>query len=472
MATIIENAAKGQRAAMTTLYEANKQKVYFVAKCLLMDSEQAANATITVFREIWSNLKSADIATEARFSNYLICRTIDYCKSKVYKKNPKALRIPFNKNFAIPANLIVDDSYECEVGYLLAHLPETQKYIFVMHTAGCMEVMQIARILKFDSKTVRTAIETEADNVKRLQGMSKKGYNSSYEEILEDIKQTEADTVVPVQIDEQITAVIDGIATPIEAKERKKKYTLSVFSVLIIACLLIGALILGLSSGNSDDSVVDDTTSSDTSNATGTFTDSDTTGGTEGSTNTTDATDGNEDASAVLDESLIYYADIAIEDYGTITVQLDQSAAPITVANFVELAQSGFYDGLTFHRIIEGFMMQGGCPEGTGYGGSDEEIVGEFSENGYDNPLSHTRGAISMARSNDYDSASSQFFIVHEDAIESLDGKYAAFGYVTEGMDVVDAVCEAAEPTDGNGSIAAEDQPVITSVTIRTESKE
>ena len=117
-------------------------------------------------------------------------------------------------------------------------------------------------------------------------------------------------------------------------------------------------------------------------------------------------------------------------------------------------------------------MMQGGDPNGDGTGGSDEEIVGEFSANGYDNPLSHTRGAISMARSDDYDSASSQFFIVHEDSTDSLDGLYAAFGYVTEGMDIVDAICEAAEPIDSNAMIAAEDQPVITSVTIRTVSNE
>lgn len=118
---------------------------------------------------------------------------------------------------------------------------------------------------------------------------------------------------------------------------------------------------------------------------------------------------------------------------------------------------------------MEGFMMQGGDPNGDGYGGSENTIVGEFTNNGYDNSLSHTRGAISMARSGDsYDSASSQFFIVHEDST-FLDGDYAVFGYVTEGMDIVDAVCEAAEPTDDNGTIPAETQPIITSVVIRTE---
>lgn len=169
-----------------------------------------------------------------------------------------------------------------------------------------------------------------------------------------------------------------------------------------------------------------------------------------------------------LDTETTYYADIDIADYGVITVQLDQTVAPVTCANFVELAENGFYDGLTFHRIIKDFMMQGGDPAGNGTGGSENNIVGEFDSNGHENGLSHTRGVISMARSQAPNSASSQFFICHADS-DFLDGDYAAFGIVTEGLDVVDAVCENAEPTDNNGTIPAEDQPVITSVKIRTE---
>ena len=171
---------------------------------------------------------------------------------------------------------------------------------------------------------------------------------------------------------------------------------------------------------------------------------------------------------AELDTSATYYADIDIEDYGTITVQLDQEAAPVTCANFVELAESGFYDDLTFHRIIAGFMMQGGDPLGNGTGGSENNIVGEFSSNGIDNDLSHERGVISMARSSDPNSASSQFFICHEDS-DFLDGDYAAFGMVTEGLDIVDAICTEAQPSDSNGTIPAEAQPVIKTITIRTE---
>ncbi len=163
-----------------------------------------------------------------------------------------------------------------------------------------------------------------------------------------------------------------------------------------------------------------------------------------------------------------YYADIEIENYGTVTVQLNERAAPITVENFINLAQSDFYDGKTFHRIIEGFMMQGGSLNGDGIGDGGATIVGEFEANGIKNPLPHTRGAISMARTNQsYDSASTQFFIVHQDNTESLDGLYAAFGYVVSGMEIVDKICSEAQPIDGNGMIAAENQPIIKNVTIR-----
>ncbi|MBQ2326282.1 MAG: peptidylprolyl isomerase [Clostridia bacterium] len=160
-----------------------------------------------------------------------------------------------------------------------------------------------------------------------------------------------------------------------------------------------------------------------------------------------------------------HIAEITVKDYGTITVELDGDTAPITVANFVKLANEGFYDGLTFHRIISGFMIQGGCPEGTGRGGSDTEITGEFEQNGVKNELKHTRGVISMARSKLPNSASSQFFICHADA-PHLDGAYASFGIVTEGIEVVDAICADAQPVDNNGTIPAEAQPVIESIKI------
>ena len=160
-----------------------------------------------------------------------------------------------------------------------------------------------------------------------------------------------------------------------------------------------------------------------------------------------------------------HHAVIDVKDYGVIKVELNADEAPITVTNFVKLAKDGFYDGLTFHRIINGFMIQGGDPEGNGTGGSDETIKGEFSANGVDNVLKHTRGAISMARSQDYDSASSQFFIMHE-TNATLDGQYAVFGYVYEGMDVVDKIATSVPVTDNNGTVEAQNQPVINSIKI------
>lgn len=157
--------------------------------------------------------------------------------------------------------------------------------------------------------------------------------------------------------------------------------------------------------------------------------------------------------------------EIKVKDYGTIKLTLDRENAPITVDNFIGLVEEGFYDGLTFHRIIDGFMIQGGDPLGNGTGGSDETIKGEFSQNGVDNEISHKRGVISMARSSDMDSASSQFFIVQADSTY-LDGQYAGFGYVTEGMDVVDKICEEVTVQDQNGTVRREDQPVIESITM------
>lgn len=197
----------------------------------------------------------------------------------------------------------------------------------------------------------------------------------------------------------------------------------------------------------------------------------------DGTSDTEDAetfSESEADTASVTDDDVLdtstelegkHHAEIVIKDYGEIDVELDADAAPITVTNFVKLAQEGFYDGLTFHRIIDGFMMQGGDPLGNGTGGSEATIKGEFTDNGVKNELSHTKGAISMARSSDPDSASSQFFIVQSDST-FLDGQYAAFGYVTEGQDIVDKICADAQPTDNNGTIPAEKQPVIESVTI------
>lgn len=161
-------------------------------------------------------------------------------------------------------------------------------------------------------------------------------------------------------------------------------------------------------------------------------------------------------------------ATIEIEDYGTVELELDADTAPVTVSNFAQLANSKFYDGLTFHRIMRNFMIQGGDPQGTGMGGSDTNIVGEFSTNGIKNDIKHESGVISMARSMDPNSASSQFFICDgpEKNLSHLDGSYAAFGHVTKGMEIIDKIANDAKPLDDNGTIDGEKQPVILSIRV------
>lgn len=161
----------------------------------------------------------------------------------------------------------------------------------------------------------------------------------------------------------------------------------------------------------------------------------------------------------------LHHAEIDIENYGTITLELDADTAPISVENFCKLASDGFYDGLTFHRIISGFMIQGGDPAGNGSGGLDETIQGEFSANGIENNISHVRGTVSMARSDDPNSASCQFFIVHEDST-FLDGNYAGFGHVTDGMEIVDAICADTPVEDSDGTVSWWNQPKISAIRI------
>ena len=172
-------------------------------------------------------------------------------------------------------------------------------------------------------------------------------------------------------------------------------------------------------------------------------------------------------------KSDVYVIEITVKDYGKIKCELDRRNAPITVDNFVSLVKDGFYDGLTFHRIKDNFMIQGGCPKGDGTGDGPREIFGEFLANGYTgNNIYHERGVISMARGNGYNTGSCQFFITNADARASLDGQYAAFGYVISGMNVVDAITKDKAPLGEAGSYTIKDkslQPVIESIVVVAE---
>ena len=450
---IIKNAAMGQGKAMTALYQANKNTLYTIARSLLLEEGQAASAVYGSLRETWSTLKAARLSTPEQFTALATLKLVEQCKKQTLQKNPKALRVPHGRNVALPETLPIKDTFDSETDYILANLPVLHRYVLVLSSLAAMNTMQIANLLQLDLGLVEDMVAAQEDNLRALQARSAKQYDSSLTELLALMALPQA----PESMNKACLDAIDAIATA-KAPELKKQQTTR---IIICAAAIVAAIaiaVLGIMAVGGLDNIGNDTEFTGT---TGTNT-------TTGENTDTDAEEIPANSAPALDANTVYYADIDIADYGKITVKLDQASAPATSANFVNLANQGFYDGLTFHRIMEDFMMQGGCPYGNGTGGSEENVVGEFAANGYNNPLSHTRGAIAMARATPYNSASSQFFICHKD-VTSLDGQYAVFGYVTEGIEVVDAVCTKAEPTDNNGTILPSQQPVITSITIRTE---
>lgn len=485
MDTIIQKAAKGNRTALTQLYEGCKQDIYFLCRALLRNNEATIPAAKWALKSTFQALAKGEVQTEEAFSVYAVKQAVSYCKKDITKADNRAFKLPPQKDFHIShVNEHYIDSKANAVDNYINCLPATQRFALVLRLIGVLTDSQIAKAIGLDAGSADILKAAEAENLGKVYRVLRAKEIFCFAPTTELLAMAFDDaltqTFIPNELDKYMTEYINSVAAPAEeaAKSKRKVYYI-VSAVIVVVAVILIAVLAGSNNDTAvnEDDIAETLTSTETDAELNDVLDKATTDAV-GNVESTDADETDEDSEtdgsienkiATLDASLIYYADIEIQDYGTITVQLDQASAPITAANFVSLAESGFYDGLTFHRIIEGFMMQGGDPEGNGTGGSDENIVGEFTANGYDNTLSHTRGAISMARSSDYDSASSQFFIVHEDSSSSLDGQYAVFGYVTQGMDIVDAVCEAAEPTDNNGTITTEEQPVITSVTIRTE---
>ncbi len=454
----IRKALKGSHEAMLSLYDEHKGTVRSLCYSLLLEEKEADHAAAFIFREIFKELVAGRIPNEAEFTRLTVRKTVMHCKALSSKKSNRSFRVPMNANFATtvydPGKMDITGDL---LQIVLKNLPTFHRYIYILNAVCGCSAEQISRIFATSVRNIENALNAEQINVDRIVAITRQKRTElpvySAQEFHVDLVQAEIFAVVPTSVDATVKQNVQSLCEPI-LKARRKKGNILLGTTGIVALLTVILLVvLSMGGGENPDVDLDNADS-----------------------NSTTASTPNETTDAAQDEIVAsYYADIAIEGYGTITVALDAEAAPETVENFVSLAQSGFYDGLTFHRIIDGYMMQGGCPEGTGYGGNTDadgneiNITGEFSANGFDNPLSHTAGAISMARSlNDYNSASSQFFIVHtDDNTSSLDGEYACFGYVTEGMDIVDAVCAAADPNADNGMIEAEDQPVITSITIR-----
>ncbi len=455
----IRKALKGNQEAVLSLYDEHKDTVGRLCYSLLLEEKEADHATAYVFKKVFEELVAGRIPNETEFTRLTVRKTVMHCKALATKKSNRSFRVPMNSNFAAT---VYDPSKMDLTGdmlqIILKNLPTFHRYIYVLNTVCEYSVEQISRIFATTTRIIENALDSEQTNVEKIVAIARRKREKlpayATQDFHSDLLQIAVCMDVPASVDATVKLNVQSLCEPILKAQRKKSNIILGTTGIVAVLLVILLVVLSMGGGENPDVDLDNADPNSTTAST---------------EETTEPTDGAGD-----DVVASYYADIEIEGYGTITVALDAEAAPETVANFVSLAQSGFYDGLTFHRIIDGFMMQGGDPKGDGTGGNTDadgneiNITGEFSANGFDNPLSHTAGAISMARADDYNSASSQFFIVHtSDYTSSLDGLYACFGYVTEGMDIVDAICTAAEPTDDNGSIAAEDQPVITSITIR-----
>lgn len=443
MTDIIQRASMGRRQALEALYEQNKQSILFLCRALLREEEAAEAVFVHAFSDLWSEVLRGEVQSEKELQKRLTRKAVIGCRKHILQKDPKALRVPQNKNFLTTAEIGVVDEHAALADIVLDTLEPLQRFLFVLNRVAKLRESEIAKAAHIDENTLKIALNAEQTNLKHilesLKKITDKETFASEKALAQSLADARTNAAVPAACEAQVLEEIRTLSAPIEQKRKQKIMRITVLIVAAAAVLAgIAAAVAVALSGKSDDA---DATSDGTDSTA--FT-----------------------ASSAEDITVTAYADIAIAEYGTVTVALDGTAAPETVENFISLAESGFYDGLTFHRIMDGFMMQGGDPEGNGTGGAENTVIGEFSANGFENNLSHTRGAISMARSDDYDSASSQFFIVQSDST-FLDGQYAAFGYVTQGMELVDQICAEAEPTDDNGTIEADQQPIITSVTIR-----
>ena len=445
----MDRALAGNPAAAQELVDATGQTVLAFCRACLLDDARAEKLAGEAISDALSQLYDGRGTKGEAFLTMALKRAALLVRAGLVRKGKKSLPLPSApRETAGGQQWSADGRDRSLLEQMLARMAPLERYLFALcHIAGFDE-NGIASVTGYGLETTRQALEAGRLRVACLLGKASEtiGLPANMDHEVQRFIET---SVFSGETAGALHETVLSHTAPVR-KRRRMRVLVPLVAILVLGAIA-GTLIAVHVARSRDDTADFDFSEppAGEQQAEGELEDDD--AATAGTTAETEAA---------------IRADIEIEGYGTITVALDAEAAPETVSNFVALAESGFYDGLTFHRIIEGFMMQGGDPNGDGTGGSETAITGEFSDNGFDNPLSHTRGAISMARSSDYDSASSQFFIVQEDST-FLDGSYAAFGYVESGMDIVDAICEAAEPTDDNGTIAADAQPVITRITIR-----
>lgn len=455
--SVVCAALKGKSDAMNELYNANKQAVYFVAQNLLSNNSMASDALQWTFKEVWGSARIMKIKTEEEFSRLAVLKVTQYCRRKLMKQDSTIFDAKPDTDFSVSGDLTGSNRYKNFADFTLSRFTTFQKAVLLLCNVFEFDSKSVAEVLSVSETTVIAAVDAQSENIAKLAQANRKT-DVTLQTVVEQLKKSVTTVKVPDKAESAVNVAVKNNAKTVKKGAGSLNILAAVLSVVIVVC--VTTLLLVMTFG-----LIGDNNNTASSNSAGT------TASSGSNTNASMSSDYMKEPIIELDESKTYYATIDIANYGTIKVQLDHKAAPITVANFVNLANTGFYDGLTFHRIIDGFMMQGGDPEGNGSGGSEKNIYGEFSSNGFENNISHARGVISMARNGyDMNSASSQFFIMQSSKTH-LDGDYAAFGRVVDGIEVVDAVCTSAEPTDDNGTIKADEQPIITSIKITTEDK-
>ncbi|WP_365909061.1 peptidylprolyl isomerase [uncultured Ruminococcus sp.] len=439
---LIAKAALGDKKSLDFICEKYGKYVYFFCTTVISDNKKAENAFKKSFKAIFSTI-SKNPNTD-NLDEIVKSETAKVCKSAIFDENNHengaAKMQPFgDKDKISSASAITAEQKNIFVNALKS-INANQRIVVLLNLLCDYNTKKIADILKISEDKVQNSLEYGRENIKKQLRTSDSKFSKRDIIFLMTasaniVKEAAAQAKIPDSVDSFLDEIVLSLAKPQKSDKKKAWIVISAVAVFLVAVIVVFVI----TSNKSNGSVGATNDSASASNVSATIGESQAKG--------------------------THHAEIDIKDYGVIKVELNGDVAPITVANFINLANSHFYDGLTFHRIIDGFMMQGGDPLGNGTGGSENTIKGEFSQNGVENNLSHTRGAISMARSTDMDSASSQFFIVQSDSTY-LDGQYACFGYVTDGMDIVDEICKNAVTTDSNGSVSAENQPVINSITI------
>lgn len=439
---LIAKAALGDKKSLDFICEKYGKYVYFFCTTVISDNKKAENAFEKSFKAIFSAIYKNP--NTDNLDEIVKSETAKVCKSAISDENNHengaAKMQPFgDKDKISSASAITAEQKNLFVNALKS-INANQRIVVLLNLLCDYNTKKIADILKISEDKVQNSLEYGRENIKKQLRTSNSMFTKRDIIFLMTasaniVKEVAAQAKIPDSVDSFLDEIVLSLAKPQKSDKKKAWIVISAVAVFLVAVIVVFVITSNKSNGSA------------------------------GATNDSASAS---NVSATIGESQAkgtHHAEIDIKDYGVIKVELNGDVAPITVANFINLANSGFYDGLTFHRIIDGFMMQGGDPLGNGTGGSDNTIKGEFSQNGVENNLSHTRGAISMARSTDMDSASSQFFIVQSDSTY-LDGQYACFGYVTDGMDIVDKICKNAVTTDSNGSVDAENQPVINSIKI------